>query len=257
VASGWLPDHGPLQSGYDHFWGFRGGALDYFTHKSGPANTATDDLWDGDVPIPQAGYLTELLGDRAVSLLRRSAAGAPKAPVPFEPAFQRTTLAWEGLGDEAESPRIRNLIDFDGGSLATFEGMVAEMDRPVGRVLEALEPAGMASNTIVVFHQRQRRRAVCRCLAVQRPEDRSARGRPADTRPRPLAGAHPASISPQVAITMDWLPTLLAVAHVQPDPASPLDGINLLPTLADNAAPVSRKLFWRIQIQRSTCLPQR
>jgi len=31
---GWLPSYGPLQSGYDHFWGFRGGGLDYFTHKS-------------------------------------------------------------------------------------------------------------------------------------------------------------------------------------------------------------------------------
>jgi arylsulfatase A-like enzyme len=28
---GALPDFGPLQSGYDHFHGFRGGALDYFT----------------------------------------------------------------------------------------------------------------------------------------------------------------------------------------------------------------------------------
>ena len=52
-------------------------------------------------------------------------------------------------------------------------------------------------------------------------------------------------MSPQVAITMDWLPTLLAAANVEPDPAYPLDGINLLPTLADNARPVSRKLFWR------------
>src|SRR6516225_7550474 len=30
------PDFGPLQSGYDHFYGFRGGALDYYTHKFGP-----------------------------------------------------------------------------------------------------------------------------------------------------------------------------------------------------------------------------
>src|SRR5438874_8909297 len=28
---GRLPDFGPLQSGYDRFYGFRGGALDYFT----------------------------------------------------------------------------------------------------------------------------------------------------------------------------------------------------------------------------------
>src|SRR5712691_6535991 len=29
---GVLPKFGPLQSGYDHFYGFRGGAVDYYTH---------------------------------------------------------------------------------------------------------------------------------------------------------------------------------------------------------------------------------
>ena len=29
------PKFGPLQSGYDHFYGFRGGALDYYSHRSG------------------------------------------------------------------------------------------------------------------------------------------------------------------------------------------------------------------------------
>ena len=31
---GLLPKFGPLQSGYDHFYGFRGGAVDYYTHAS-------------------------------------------------------------------------------------------------------------------------------------------------------------------------------------------------------------------------------
>ena len=31
---GALPKFGPLQSGYDHFYGFRGGAVDYYTHAS-------------------------------------------------------------------------------------------------------------------------------------------------------------------------------------------------------------------------------
>src|SRR5580765_4986942 len=42
---GSLPDFGPLKSGYDHFYGFRGGSLDYFAH------TGTDhkeDLWNED-----------------------------------------------------------------------------------------------------------------------------------------------------------------------------------------------------------------
>src|SRR5580765_8918400 len=49
---GALPKFGPLKSGYDHFYGFRGGAVDYFSHSAGRG----DDLWDDDVPIQRAGY---------------------------------------------------------------------------------------------------------------------------------------------------------------------------------------------------------
>ena len=55
---GALPEFGPLQSGYEYFDGFRSGAIDYFTHKSGPATTGAQDLWEGDVKMRQAGYLT-------------------------------------------------------------------------------------------------------------------------------------------------------------------------------------------------------
>jgi arylsulfatase A-like enzyme len=40
-------------------------------------------------------------------------------------------------------------------------------------------------------------------------------------------------------------PTLLAAAGAKPDPAYPSDGMSLLPALTQNAAPVSRKLYWR------------
>src|SRR3984957_10235190 len=57
---GLLPKYGPLQSGYDHFYGFRAGASDYYTHPG---------LYDDDVHIDQVGYLTELLGSRAVNVV--------------------------------------------------------------------------------------------------------------------------------------------------------------------------------------------
>src|SRR5215472_4339387 len=72
---GVLPKFGPLKSGYDHFFGFRGGAVDYYSHKT----NNRDDLWDDDVPIHQAGYLTELLGNRAVEVIN----GYAKTQQPF------------------------------------------------------------------------------------------------------------------------------------------------------------------------------
>jgi arylsulfatase A-like enzyme len=55
----------------------------------------------------------------------------------------------------------------------------------------------------------------------------------------------PGRTSDQVAISMDWLPTLLAAVGAVSDQAYPPDGMNLLPTLTGNAAAVDRKLSWR------------
>ena len=89
-----LPNFSPLKSGYDHFWGFHNGALDYFTHKAGTGPNASADLWDDDTPIEQAGYFTTLLGDRAVKTDHRLRRGTQA--VPAEPPFQRAPLALGG-----------------------------------------------------------------------------------------------------------------------------------------------------------------
>ena len=60
---GALPKFGLLKSGYDHFFGFRAGAADYFSHINGGQR---HDLWEEDVEIHQVGYLTDQLGARAV-----------------------------------------------------------------------------------------------------------------------------------------------------------------------------------------------
>lgn len=45
---GILPKFGPLKSGYDHFYGFRGGAIDYFAHQG---TDHKDDFWNDDAAI--------------------------------------------------------------------------------------------------------------------------------------------------------------------------------------------------------------
>ena len=241
---GFLPEASPLKSGYDHFWGFRSGGVDYFTHKDGGPATNTDDLWEDDVPIHQTGYLTDLLGDRAVKVVGDYAQA--RQPFLLSLHFNAPHWPWEGPGDEAESQRLRSLMDYDGGSLATYARMVRELDLQVGRVMEALDAASIANNTIVVFSsdnggerfsdtwpftgkKTELLEGGLRIPAIIRWPGRIARGATTD----------------QVGISMDWLPTLLAMAGSQPDPAYPPDGMNLAPQLTANAAPVARKLFWR------------
>src|SRR6266436_3977674 len=134
---GVLPKFGPLKSGYDHFYGFRGGAVDYFSHEGDEA-----DLWDDDTPVHQVGYLTDVLGNRAVDVVN----GYAKSSHPFMISlhFSAPHWPWEAPGDQAESERLRHpgrggLNDFDGGSQKTYQGMIEAMDTQIGRVLQALE----------------------------------------------------------------------------------------------------------------------
>jgi arylsulfatase A-like enzyme len=241
---GKLPNFGPLKSGYDHFWGFRGGALDYFTHKSGIASTNTDDLWDDDVPVHQNGYLTDLLGDRAVKVIGGYAAA--RQPFFLSLHFNAPHWPWEGPADEAESKRIRALVDRDGGSMKTYQRMVIEMDLQVGRVLGALDASGIAGNTIVIFTSDNGGERFADTWPFSGKKTELLEGGlriPALVRwPGHIAEGR---VNEQVAITMDWMPTLLAAAGAQSDAAYPLDGMDLLPQLTGQAAPVSRKLFWR------------
>lgn len=240
-----LPDFGPLKSGYDYFYGFRGGALDYFAH------TGTDhkkDLWDGTALADEHGYLTDLLGERTTDYI--DAAAGAGAPFFVSLHFNAPHWPWEGPGDETESERLanRDLRALDSGTQATYRRMVERMDFQIGRVLQALERKGLSRDTIVIFtsdnggerfsdtwpftgKKLELLEGGIRIPAVVRWPDRIAPGRTHD----------------QVAISMDWLPTLLAAAGTAPDPAYPADGASLLPALLQNTPPAPRKLFWRFK----------
>jgi len=249
---GALPRFGPLQSGYDHFYGFRSGGVDYYTHAGVDQK---DDLWDDDAPVHQAGYLTDLLGARAVDVVNRYA----KSGRPFLVSlhFNAPHWPWEAPGDEAESDRLRgkSLFDFDGGTQRTYRRMIQAMDLQIGRVLQALDANGVTENTIIVFtsdnggerfsdtwpftgRKSELLEGGVRIPALISWPDRLPQGRTTD----------------QVAMTMDWMPTLLAAAGIAPDPAFVPDGINLLPQIAVDAAPVPRKLFWRYKTNAQRAL---
>jgi len=241
---GRLPDFGPLQSGYDHFYGFRAGVLDYFTHKYGPPSSDTEDLWEDDVKIRHTGYLTDLLGNRAVDVV--NAYAKPGQPFLVSLHFNAPHWPWEAPGDEAESQRLTNLFHFDGGTQRTYRRMIQQMDLQVGRVLQALDANGIAENTIVVFTSDNGGERYSDTWPFTGRKTELLEGGlriPAVTRwPARIAAG---GVSDQVMISMDWLPTLLACAGTAPDPAHPSDGVNLLPWLSQGAAPMSRKLFWR------------
>ena len=240
---GALPTFGPLKSGYDVFFGNYGGAIDYFTHKPGVGPNVREDLFEGEVPVHKVGYYTDLLADRAVDYI-----GQQDAAKPFFLSLHFTAphWPWEGPGDEAVSREISNIFHYDGGNLATYATMVTALDAAVGRVLKALDARGLAKNTIVVFTSDNGGERFSKTWPFSGQKTELLEGGlriPAIV--RWPARIKPAQTSPQVAISMDWLPTLLAAAGAAPDPGYAPDGDNLLPVILGHNAPYSRTLFWR------------
>ena len=240
---GGLPEFSPLKSGYDHFWGFRSGGIDYFTHRN---LAQKDDLWDGDMPVLQTGYMTDLIGDRAVTTVSDYAKSA--TPFFLSVHFNAPHWPWEAVDDQAESERLRtsSLQHFDGGSHKTYRRMIERMDMQVGRVLQALDQAGAADNTIVIFtSDNGGERFSDTWPFTGRKTELLEGGLRIPMIVRWPARLPQGVVSEQVGISMDWLPTLLAAAGGAPDPAYPVDGMDLLPHLAGSTPPVSRRLFWR------------
>ncbi|GGC01801.1 sulfatase-like hydrolase/transferase [Pseudoduganella buxea] len=240
---GSLPNFGPLKSGYDTFYGNYGGAIDYFTHKPGVGPNVKEDLYEGEVPVHEVGYYTDLLGDRAANFIRKQ---SKEKPFLLSLHYTAPHWPWEGPKDEEVSRQIGNIFHYDGGNLATYGKMVTALDASIGRVLKALEQQGLAENTIVVFTSDNGGERFSQTWPFSGQKTELLEGGirvPALV--RWPARIKPRQVSPQVAISMDWLPTLLAAAGTAPAASHPADGRNLLPILAGDEKTVERTLFWR------------
>jgi arylsulfatase A-like enzyme len=101
--------------------------------------------------VEQTGYLTDLLGDRAVEEI--NGFGRSKQPFFMSLHFNAPHWPWEGPNTEGEatSKTLATMQQFDGGNLKTYASMVRSLDDNVGRVLYALERNGLRDNTIVIF----------------------------------------------------------------------------------------------------------
>ena len=249
---GWLPNFGPRLSGYDEFWGIRGGGVDYFTHKVG----GNPDLWDGDVQVEEVGYMTDLMADRAIEYLDGRAT-EPDKPWLLSLHFTAPHWPWQANNEEgrAESARLDefgptipgslDITHFDGGDMETYAGMVTSLDANVGRVLARLAQLGMEQDTVVVF-------------TSDNGGERFSDNWPfTGIKTELLEGGMrvpfivkwpgltlPGTETDVPALSMDFLPTFLAAAGTTPHPDYPSDGVDLRPVLAGGTLP-ERTLFWR------------
>ncbi len=234
------PEFGPLKSGYDRFFGMYGGYSFYFGHGMDDPSP----IIDGERILTDHGYLTDLLADKAIEELEAGARAAK--PMFLSLHFNAVHWPWEGPDDAGLSTAIGEPVHRDGGSLGKYREMLESLDRNVGRVLDAIAALGIARDTLVVFTSDN---------GGERFSDTwpftGMKGELLEGGIRvPVLASWPGRIrtgtrSEQLAVTHDWLPTLLAAAGAAPDADYPTDGENLLPALTGDAPPRDRALYWR------------
>jgi arylsulfatase A-like enzyme len=244
---GGLPNFGPLKSGYDEFWGNRGGGVDYFTHKV----AGNHDVWDGDVRVEQVGYYTDLLADRSIRFLEERAQS--DKPWLLSLHFTAPHWPWVGPDDQEESARIDakpnegalTILHYDGGTQKTYAEMVLSMDSNIGRVLSRLAELGMDEDTVVVFTSDNGGERFSDNWPFTGIKTELLEG---GTRVPFIVKwpglAQPGSRNDSPVLSMDFLPTFVAAAGGAPHPDYPPDGVDIRPALAGQMLP-ERTLFWR------------
>ena len=140
---GYEPKHHPLKQGFDQFFGFLGGYVDYYRHRE---FSDLDVLFDGHHPVDVDGYMTKLITDRAVQFVDQA---SEKAPFFMYVAFSVPHFPFQP--PESDSGRMVAQEELTKGTRQNYVAMLEDMDCEVGRILESLDKRGLTDNTLVVF----------------------------------------------------------------------------------------------------------
>ena len=247
---GFLPHFGPLKSGYAEFFGPMSGGVDYFTHRDSAGH---HDLHEGEAPAERTGYLTDLISDRAVAFIDRQRGRG--APFLLSVHYTAPHWPWETRGDETVARALGRISHTDGGSVETYLTMIRHMDEGIGRILAALGAIGAAEDTLVVFtSDNGGERFSDTWPLIGKKMDLLEGGIRVPYLVRWPARVPRGRTTGQLAITMDWVATLLEAAGVAPHPDYPLDGRSLLPVLEHPDTLIERELYWRMKFRNQKAL---
>jgi arylsulfatase A-like enzyme len=255
---GALPDHSPTRSGWQEFFGNFGGSLEYYSKLDTSGNY---DLYEGETPYEDLRYYTRIITERACEFVGRD----HQRPWLLNLNFTTPHWPWIAEGDREEAARLEKLLHelppgqktfamahLDGGTVDKYRQMVADLDRSVGEVLQALERSGQARDTLVVFSSDNGGERFSYSWPLSGMKETLLEGGiRVPTIVRWPARLDSGQVSHVPLFTPDWTATILEVAGAQPHPGFPLDGVSLAGYLLRGEDAPVRDLFWRMHGQRA------
>ena len=248
---GWKPEFGPNAHGFDYFFGFLSGSMDYYLHVGADGRP---DLYENGNPVEEPGYMTDLITARSVRFLEQNAARPFFLEVAYNAAhwpFQRpdhSSAAPRNESSQGPNALFQGPDDNPPATRADYAAMLERADQGVGQILKALEDQGLTRNTLVIFTNDNGGEWLSRNAPLFHRKGTLWEGGirvPAILR---WPGRLPAGkTTSQVGITMDLTASILAATNTPVPADARLEGVNLLPTLRGESPLLERTLFWRIR----------
>lgn len=239
---GYPKEYNPVHQGFDEFVGFLSGNVDYRIHID---QTGREDWWKQDRLTPEEGYTTDLMTDHAIDFIERN----KDEPFLIYLAQAAPHYPYQGRDDPPKytpgQGRDRSKDRFD---IEIYREMIEVMDEDIGRVVEAVEEAGLKEKTLIVF------------FSDNGPVGRGSTGPFRGEKGSSFEGGHrvPAlaywpgriragRVSDVTAMGADLFPTIAEAAGAKMPAGVTIDGVSLLSHLTEEEPLEPRYLYWGIK----------
>ncbi|MEM9368509.1 MAG: sulfatase-like hydrolase/transferase [Planctomycetota bacterium] len=232
---GYQDQYNPIHHGFDEFVGFLNGATDYHRHGSWRVG-----LKRQDVP----GYSTHVITDHSIDFIQRHCA---------EPFFLYVSHAavhnpYQTAEDTPENrAKGENRNHINDANRSRYQGMLEELDRGVGKILDTLDELALSDNTLVFFFSDNGAVPMCpkECRMFRGGKFSHYEGGhrvPAIARwPTKIDGG---TTSDELIIGFGLFPTLTEVAGIAGGNPSNLDGTSFQDHLLDQRDFPGRDIFF-------------
>lgn len=255
----WHLGHGdpmfwPTNHGFDSFFGHTGGCVDFFTLRY--ANQP--DWYRGRELVEPQGYATDVITREAVDVIRRTADS--DQPLHLLVSYNAPHFG-KGWNEERQTPEnvmqpkpedLRRVTEIRDPLRRAFAAKVVGMDESIGQLLDAIQEAGIAEETLLIFMTDH---GGAGDYGGSNLPFRGGKATLFEGGIRvPCIVRWPGKIRPgvstdAVAAATDWFPTLLDILG-DPTPTRRadgqiVDGQSILPILLGKSAGEPRELVWR------------
>jgi len=244
---GYNVEFNPAKQGFDEFIGYVSGNVDYHSHIDG---AGFEDWWKNCEKVPEEGYCTDLITKHGIDFIERH------RDEPFCLYLPHEAPHYPYQGREDPPERLsggRKGRKAKGDEITrAYKEMIEVMDEGIGRIVKTVKRLGLERKTFIFF------------CSDNGATKRGSNGVLSGYKGSLWEGGHrvPAvaywpgrikagTITDETVLGMDLFATMVSIAGAKLPAGLKLDGIDLLPMLAEGKRLPERMLFWRYRKEKA------